>query len=306
MATSLPGPIAGQNYVQTFGDSFTKVDWSGGATTGLKWWNWEQCCMTTTNGTSTQAYPDSVGVNPYSLGVNGKSSGLNIKLTEANNTWVTGILASTNAAGTQGFSQKYGYFDIEAKMSPGPATWPAFWFESPGNQSQDNEVDMEFYGSTTSDLYYTLHDWSGCGCTVAQDQDYGLPNLTAGFHNYGMLWTAQKVSFYIDNKLQWSTPTPSDLNVPLMMFLDNGIGNGQSTNGQASGSDFQIEYVRAYALQGSSAATPGVTNGPLNGPSNASAVPEASTWAMMLSGFAILGLAGYRSTRSDSARAIGV
>ena len=307
MATSLPSPIAGQNYVQTFGDNFTTPDWDHGtATTGIKWYNWEQCCMTTTNGTGSQGYPDSVGVNPYSLGVNGQSSGLNIKLTLAKNTWVTGVLASTNSAGTKGFSQKYGYFDAMVKMSAGPATWPAFWFESPGNQKQNNEVDIEFYGSTPNQLYYTLHDWSGCGCTVAQAQKTGLPDLTAGFHDYGMLWTPQTVSFYIDGKLSWSTPTPSDLNVPMAMFLDNGIGNGQKTNGQTSGADFQIQYVRAYALQGSSAATPGPMGESLNRPLSPSSVPEASTWAMMLSGFAILGLAGYRSTRKTSARAVSV
>jgi hypothetical protein len=33
------------------------------------------------------------------------------------------------------------------------------------------------------------------------------------------------------------------------------------------------------------------------------AVPEASTWAMMALGFAGLGLLGYRKTRSDNALA---
>jgi hypothetical protein len=33
------------------------------------------------------------------------------------------------------------------------------------------------------------------------------------------------------------------------------------------------------------------------------AVPEASTWAMMLAGFAGLGLAGWRGSRKTAARA---
>jgi hypothetical protein len=33
------------------------------------------------------------------------------------------------------------------------------------------------------------------------------------------------------------------------------------------------------------------------------AVPEASTWAMMALGFGLLGLVGYRKTRSDNALA---
>ena len=296
---SLPAPISGQSYVMTFADSFGSPDWDQDpATKGtIKWWNWEQCCMTTTNGTSTQTYPDAAGVDPYAIGVNGTKYGLNIKLTEKDNTWVTGVLASTNAAGTEGFSQTYGYFDIEAKMSAGSAIWLAFWFQSPNNLAQDREVDMEFYGSTPTDLYYTLQDWTGCGCIVAQDQETGLPNLTQGFHNYGMLWTSQTIGFYIDNRLQWSTATPSNFDSPMEMMLDNGVGNGQSTSGQASGADFQIAYVQAYAPEGSSAATPIATSAPLNGPLNASAVAEPSTWALTLSGFAILGLAAYRSTR---------
>ena len=298
-AMALPSPIAGQNYAPTFYDNFARGDWdqdpSANGTT--KWWNWVQCCMTTSNKTSTQAYPDSVSVDPYAIGVNGTHSGLNIRLIEKDDTWVTGILSSENSSGAKGFSQTYGYFDIEARMSAGPATWPAFSLQSVGNSG--NEIDLEFYGSTPTWIYYALHNKScEVDCYIAASQDYDLPDMTAGFHNYGLLWTPTTISFYFDNQLRWSTPTPSSFDVPMEMVLDNGIGNGQPTPGQASGADFQIEYVEVSKERPEIAASALTT-----GQQTASSVPERSTWAMMLSGFAVLGLAGWRATRSPAKRA---
>jgi hypothetical protein len=46
-----------------------------------------------------------------------------------------------------------------------------------------------------------------------------------------------------------------------------------------------------------------VLTGTVAGPVPIAAVPEASTWAMMALGFGLLGLVGYRKTRSDNALA---
>ena len=294
MAGSLP--IWGQNYALTFYDNFKSPDWDQypAASATIKWWNWGQCCMTTTDGTSTQAYPDTVGVDPYAIGVNGMKTGLNIRLIEKDKTWVTGILTSVDSTENKGFTQTYGYFDIEARMSAGPATWPAFSLQSIG--SPNTEIDIEFYGSTPTLIYYTLHD-KACekSCAISQSQDWGLPNMTYGFHNYGLLWTPKTISFYFDEQLRWSTPTPWYFNIPMELILDNGIGNGQSTTGQASGADFQIEYVQVFKLPATSAFTTAEDLAP--------SVPEAPTWAATLSGFAILVLAGWRRTRTAVKRA---
>jgi hypothetical protein len=46
-----------------------------------------------------------------------------------------------------------------------------------------------------------------------------------------------------------------------------------------------------------------VVTGAIAGPVAVAAVPEPSTWAMMALGFGLLGLVGYRKTRSDNALA---
>ncbi|MBV8441761.1 MAG: endonuclease/exonuclease/phosphatase family protein, partial [Hyphomicrobiales bacterium] len=121
MAASLPPPIAGQNYVMTFSDTFTAPDWDQDpATKGtIRWWNFLDCgCMNVTGGDTAgvQVYPETVGVDPYSIGVNGTKSGLNDKLIKKNNTWVTGALGSTDQTGTKGFMQSYGYFEASIKF----------------------------------------------------------------------------------------------------------------------------------------------------------------------------------------------
>jgi PEP-CTERM motif len=85
-----------------------------------------------------------------------------------------------------------------------------------------------------------------------------------------------------------TTPTPGSL---------VGFAGGSFTNGLV------VELPPPRGIQPQEGELYFVLTGTVRGPVPIAAVPEASTWAMMALGFGLLGLVGYRKTRSDNALA---
>src|SRR5262249_43374822 len=118
------------------------------------------------------------------------------------------------------FSQTYGYFEINAKLpGGGQGLWPAFWL-LPENNSWPPEIDVfEQVDSPTSPILSTVHDASG---NVRQSFNVGDPS--AAYHTYGVLWTSQAITFYVDGQKMGSTPTPADYNQPMYMLMNLAVG----------------------------------------------------------------------------------
>ena len=248
-AKQLPAPIAGKNYTMTFDDEFTSLQTISGKNTydGAKWYNGvEQCCMTNVVGAMYPSKVNGRSVNPYSID---PESGLGITLSKNDNAWYSGILTSVDQFG-KGFSQKYGYFEIRAKMPAGPGTWPAFWMKSLSNlltHENIGELDIfEQYAVNAKGFCTTYHDWSN-----AKTPYYNCKNptadLTQQFHTWGLLWTDSKMSVYFDDKEINQTDTPSVAQQAYYLILDLGIGGGWPTDQTPNSNTLHVSYVRAYA-----------------------------------------------------------
>ncbi len=105
---------------------------------------------------------------------------------------------------TQGnFAQRYGRFEIRAKLPQGNGFWPAFWM-LPGDDSYDGEIDiLEAYGGRVEqggDVGdFTLHvPAAGPGpqktCRI-------LPNYHGDYHTYTFEWKAGNMKAYYDGLL---------------------------------------------------------------------------------------------------------
>ena len=69
-----------------------------------------------------------------------------------NNEYISGILTTQSR-----FSQKYGYFEIRAKIPVGIGVWPAFWMLA-DDGGWPPEIDvMEGRGQRPGDLVMTTH-----------------------------------------------------------------------------------------------------------------------------------------------------
>jgi len=169
--------------------------------------------------------------------------------------WSSGLLASNDPLGN-GFSQQYGYFEMRAKLPPGPGVWPAFWLCSSYNRKDKTagrdgsvEIDvLEYYGRTPSSFTATLHIWQPRPHRSEGNTITTRPGeVSTGFHNYGCLIDPQWISMYFDGIEVWKVKTPPEHNKPLMLLLNLALGPGWPIDKTPNPSIMEVDYVRVYA-----------------------------------------------------------
>src|SRR5579862_2223546 len=142
--------------------------------------------------------------------------------------WRAGLLASNDRKGN-GFSQQYGYFEIRAKLPPGPGLWPAFWLSSsPPGADSNIEIDvLEFYGDPLGSYMSTVHVWKPGPHRGTDFQVVTRPNeVSADFHRYGVLVDPEWITMYFDEVEVWKVRTPPEHKRPLMILLNLALGGG--------------------------------------------------------------------------------
>jgi beta-glucanase (GH16 family) len=137
-----------------------------------------------------------------------------------NNEYTSGILT------TQGsFSQKYGYFEIRAKIPVGTGVWPAFWLLA-DDGGWPPEIDvMEGRGQEIGDMVMTTH-WRlrETGLVHSCGFDFLVPDASSGFHDYGVLWTQDRIVYFIDRKPVSDIKVPVGFDDPMYMIVNLAMG----------------------------------------------------------------------------------
>ena len=147
-----------------------------------------------------------------------------------------------NTLGT--FSQKYGYFVMDAKL-PDTTTgaWPAFWMEQdPWVPNSEADI-MESLGITPT-VDYVRADGGNQSL-----YDNVLKTNPGGWNTYGLLWTPTTVTFYLDGVAVLSGTTPSSWDQPMSLIANLAVGGwGGTPNSSEFPAQMEIAYIRAYAL----------------------------------------------------------
>ncbi len=177
---------------------------------------------------------------------------LRIEAAKRNGAWCAGILASVDPKG-QGFSQKFGYFEMRAKFPKSRGMWPAFWLlgqPSLTDKKRPNiEIDVvEHYGVLPNAVQTTMHVWRPDGGHWAQGNDFfDALGLTDDFHDYGVMVDEANVTWYFDGIEIGKQKTPEDAKVPLYMLVNLAMGGGWPIDKAVNPSYMYVDYVRAYA-----------------------------------------------------------
>ena len=181
-------------------------------------------------------------------------------------------------------SFKYGYIEARIKTPVGSGNWPAFWMLGDNITSigwpSSGEIDiMEQWRNITTRTSAANHYRNANG---NHQYEYGEitngPDYALAYHTYGLGWTPDQMSFYVDGVLFFresrtgsnfcsgpanpSRPdctantnigNPWPYNAPFFLILNNAISD-QNNNGNPWGgwatSTMAVDYVRAYALDG--------------------------------------------------------
>lgn len=162
--------------------------------------------------------------------------------------------------------QKYGRWEVRAKLPTTRGMWPAIWLLPDVVQHpwpSGGEIDiMEFRGNlptaTSSAFHYGsnppyVHNF------VTEDQQTRLNgqlvNYSSDFHTYAVDWTENLLRFYVDDVHYYSV-YDSDVGgflsqqaEPMQLILNTAVGGDFLPNPDASTvwpQQFQVDWVRVY------------------------------------------------------------
>ncbi|NTJ41822.1 family 16 glycosylhydrolase [Agrobacterium larrymoorei] len=239
----------------TFSDEFNSLSLSDGTRSVWEpkfWWAGEQGGSLHTNSEKqwyiNPAYQPTASVNPFSVSdgvLTIRAAPTPDAISDAVNgyDYTSGMLTTHPS-----FSQTYGYFEIRADMPGEQGAWPAFWL-LPTDGKWPPELDViEMRGQNPNTLIMSAHS------SASGEQTSTINNIsvasTAGFHNYGLLWDEQHITWYFDDVAVAQIDTPADMHDPMYMLVNLAIGGmaGTPTNGLPNGSEMKIDYIHAYSL----------------------------------------------------------
>jgi beta-glucanase (GH16 family) len=151
------------------------------------------------------------------------------------------------------FEHRYGYYVARCRMPSQEGHWPAFWMmcdgvAKVGDGGRDGtEIDVVEMPWRDGKVTFNLH-WDGYG---KDHQKAGgnttIPALKEGFHDYGLVWTAEEYVVYIDGKEGWRSKAGGVSQVPEYLLLSEEIGKWGGDITKATLPDyFEVDYVRVY------------------------------------------------------------
>jgi len=156
----------------------------------------------------------------------------------------------------------YGRMEIRAKLPSGTGIWPAIWMMGSNISSVGwpacGEMDiMEYVGFEPNTVYATVHTPSGYGGN-ANGSGMTVTSCEENFHNYGLIWTQEKLTFYVDsldNIIHTYAPAVKTaenwpFNQPCFFLLNVAVGGdwggAQGVDNSIFPQSMEIDYVRVY------------------------------------------------------------
>lgn len=192
-----------------------------------------------------------LGLNPFSvnsgvLAVSARKADPATRAKVGGFPYLSGLLTTARS-----FQQTYGYFEVKAKMPAGAGLWPAFWLLPPEGKWPP-EIDVfEVVGSDPTRLVVSAHSGSS-GKPVATSTAVAVPDTSLGFHDYGVLWTPDRLAWFFDGCRVAETATPADMHGPMYMLLNLAVGGSWAGNPDRNTpfpASLLVDRVRAFALE---------------------------------------------------------
>ena len=149
--------------------------------------------------------------------------------------------------------QRFGFFEMRARVPAGQGLWPAFWLIA-ADKKWPPEIDvLEVVGGQPTLMVTTTHSADAAGGDVPSGCRTTLADATTKFHNFGVLWTPERIVYYIDRVPVAQLATPAGVDKPMYMLLNLAIGGRMAGSPDATTplpSGFDVDWVSAYSLPG--------------------------------------------------------
>lgn len=164
------------------------------------------------------------------------------------------------------FSFQYGYVEVRAQFECAQGAWPAIWM-MPVDGSHwpaRGEIDIMEHLNREDVVHQTIHYNNASGRPTKKAIQPGAARFESkrdrlAFHTYGVEWTEEGITFYMDGKVTGFCPAESanpnwpfhQENNPYYLLLDMQLGGSWvgkvDRDDLGEGVAMTIDYVRVYA-----------------------------------------------------------
>jgi beta-glucanase (GH16 family) len=147
------------------------------------------------------------------------------------------------------FSFKYGYVESRVSIPEGRGLWSALWM-LPTTRESEPEVDIfETVGERPHVVAMHTH-WLENG----KDRQHGYrwhgPDMTVGWHTFGLEWKPDSLTWYIDDVARWRVTDPAQIPQEEMYLIANLAVGGRFTKSPDETTPFpsslKIDYLRVW------------------------------------------------------------
>ncbi|MEC0228532.1 family 16 glycosylhydrolase [Paenibacillus alba] len=159
-----------------------------------------------------------------------------------------------------GYSTKYGYFEIRAKFSNvGGGGHQAWWMvgtqddqDANGNTAKNDEIDIiESFFSKPQTWRIATYGWGDPNFStnwILNEDPVPSGSPTTEYHVYAMEWTPTSLKFYYDNQL-YKTINQAPQN-PMGMILGIYTDAGSGVHNATFPKQWNVDYVRVWKKDG--------------------------------------------------------
>lgn len=187
-----------------------------------------------------------LGLNPFSV----KSGVLTITADKAPTDHLHGYRYTSGViTSRKSHLQRYGYFEIRARLPEGKGLWSAFWMLEPGKWPPEIDV-FEMLGHDPNRIHMHVH-WLDEGRHVDVGCKVSVRGSTRDFHSYGVLWTEEHLVRYVDRVPVAMSARPPGLDQPMYMLANLAVGGdwpGSPDQRTKFPARFEVDWIAAYQL----------------------------------------------------------
>lgn len=252
-ASAVPNP----GLRPTFAEEFDRFDWNEASSTSVRqkpptsrwstryWWN--EGDRTAPANNERQFYSDAtVGPHPFEV----RDGTLVITAQPSPDPAATqGLPYTSGIITTEGtFSQRYGRFEMRARLPHGRGLWPAFWL-LPQDHSWPPEIDiMEVLGHEPARFFGSAHSMAS-GERTAAIRDAEVDDLSDGFHTFALDWRPDRLQWHVDGRPVFDLPTADDMHEPMYLLANLAVGGtwpGEPDAATPFPAEMAIDRIRVW------------------------------------------------------------
>jgi beta-glucanase (GH16 family) len=147
------------------------------------------------------------------------------------------------------FSFKYGKVEMKAKLPGGQGIFPAFWMMPNFDNTWLPEIDiMEMLGHKPGEIWMVVHWLDDEGKLKNDFSKYVGEDYTKDFHTYGVEWTPDSITYFIDGIERFRTEKFVP-NMEMYLYINTAIGGdwpGSPDHTTLFPQSFEVDYVKVY------------------------------------------------------------